>query len=223
MSKKAITGWLVQTPLAVGLLFAGWGFDGLGGFFAHPARAGLLILVSINLIWIFAWRLEVQAFRRGEKAPKRQPLTLGVVLALGMSLIFFLPYADRCGLLTLPGPDSLRYLGLALYAAGNVIAFIALRELGRQYSGMVTLQKDHQLIQRGIYGVVRHPIYLRALVVAVALPLLFRSWLLLPAAVLMAIFVAARIRKEEHLLAEQFGEPYQAYCRRTWRLIPYVY
>ncbi|MEE8201002.1 MAG: isoprenylcysteine carboxylmethyltransferase family protein, partial [Candidatus Acidoferrales bacterium] len=85
------------------------------------------------------------------------------------------------------------------------------------------LQEDHRLVQSGIYGVIRHPIYLRALLVFVGLPLLFRSWLLLPMLLLGSLFVALRIRQEEKLLAGHFGAEFEAYRRRTWRLLPYLY
>ena len=48
-------------------------------------------------------------------------------------------------------------------------------------------------------------------------------WLALPALALGAVFAAARIRQEEKLLAEQFGVEFEAYRRRTWRLLPFVY
>ncbi|MFQ5695723.1 MAG: methyltransferase family protein, partial [Terriglobia bacterium] len=74
-----------------------------------------------------------------------------------------------------------------------------------------------------IYGVIRHPIYLRALLVFVGLPLVFRSWLLVPTLLLGSLFVTLRIRQEEKLLAEHFGAAFDAYRQRTWRLLPYLY
>ena len=100
---------------------------------------------------------------------------------------------------------------------------MALRALGKQYSGYVTLQDDHQLVQAGIYGVIRHPIYLRGLLMGLGLPLIFRSQLVFPFLAFIMVFAAVRIRQEEKLLAEQFGAEFDAYRRRTWRLLPYVY
>jgi protein-S-isoprenylcysteine O-methyltransferase Ste14 len=137
--------------------------------------------------------------------------------------MFLLPYGDRRGWLVHHGPDALRYLGLLLYAAGNALAFAAVKTLDKQYSGYVTLQDDHRLVQHGIYGVIRHPIYLRMLFVGVSVPLIFRSWLWVPFLLVIVGIVAYRIRAEEKLLAMQFGAEFEAYRRRTWRLIPFVY
>ena len=223
MTKKAIAGLVLQTLFAFGALFAGWGFDDLPGFFAHPARAGLIVVALATLVWVIAWRLDPQPFRRGTKPVGWQRLGLVLLLFFSLALVFFLSHADRGSLLTFDGAAFLRYVGLALYAGGNVISFYALRTLGRQYSGYVTLQDQHQLVTTGIYGVIRHPIYLRLLLVSLGLPLLFRSWLAVPALALGAWFASYRIGREEELLTEQFAEKYLDYCRRTRRLVPYLY
>lgn len=223
MTKKAIAGLVLQTVFAFGVLFAGWGYDDLRGFFGHPARAGLVVVAVATVIWIIAWRLDVQPFRKSTKPVGGQRLGLVLLLFTGLALVFFLSYADRRSLLTFVGADFLRYLGLGLYTGGNVISFYALRALGKQYSGYVTLQENHQLVVTGIYAFIRHPIYLRALMVFVGLPLLFRSWLVLPILALGVWFVAFRIGREEELLLENFGEQYRAYSSRTERLFPYLY
>ena len=212
-------------PLVVGLsfLFAGWGVDDVGGFVAHPARAGLLVVGLLGTVTALAWRLDLQMFRKGKRSVGRQRWLLAGVMVLMMGLIWFLPYGDRRGVLAFAGSEAMRYAGLALYTVGNLLALVSLRALGKQYSGYVTLQDNHELVQTGIYGLIRHPIYLRALLVAVGLPLIFRSQLVFPLLAFIVVFVAARIRQEEKLLAVQFGAEFEAYRRRTWRLLPFVY
>jgi len=220
---KAIVGLVLQTLLAFVLIFLAWGFDDWRGFFREPARAALVAVAVLNLVALFALRLDVQVFRKGQRPVGRQRALLPVIMLVGLSLVAFLPYADRRGVLTFESAGALRWLGLALYVAGNVLAFAAVKALGKQYSGYVTLQDGHRLVQEGVYGVIRHPIYLRALLVVVGLPLLFRSWLFLGMLPLGALFVGLRIRAEERLLAEEFGAEFDAYRRRTWRLLPYIY
>jgi protein-S-isoprenylcysteine O-methyltransferase Ste14 len=223
MTQKAAIRILLQFFLAFLVMFLAWGFDDLGGFLQHPARLGLLAVGVLSLILIFALRLDPEVFRKGTRPVGRQRWVLPVLMVIGLGLIFFLPYADRRGFLVFRDGDGLRYAGLLLYATGNGLAFAALRSLGKQYSGYVTLQEDHRLVQTGLYSVIRHPIYLRALLVAVGIPLIFRSWLWIALLLLIIPFVATRIRQEERLLADQFGAEFEDYRRRTWRLIPYLY
>jgi protein-S-isoprenylcysteine O-methyltransferase Ste14 len=218
-----MAGLVVQTLAAFALLFAGWGFDDLGGFFSHPARAGFVGVALATLVWVFAWRLDLTPFRPGARPVGWQRAGLLLLFLSAISLVYFLAYADRHGIFTFTSLDFLRYLGLALYTGGNAVALFAVRALGKQYSGYVTLQEGHQLIDTGIYAVIRHPIYLRVLMVSAGLPLLFRSWLFLPALVLGVLFAHYRISREERLLAETFGQRYVDYCARTKRLLPGLY
>ncbi len=126
-------------------------------------------------------------------------------------------------MLTFGGAGWLRYAGLVLDAGGTAIVLLAVRTLGKQYSAYITLQEDHELVQTGIYGLIRHPIYLRALLASLGLPLIFRSWLAVPLPLLTFLFVWIRIRQEQDLLAGRFGADFEAYRRRTWCLIPYLY
>jgi protein-S-isoprenylcysteine O-methyltransferase Ste14 len=223
MSKKNLLILSAQAALGFTLLLTGWGWDDLDGFLRHPARAGFLAVGLLSLFLVFAFRLDVQVFRKGKRPLGRQRWWVAVVMLCALFFVWFLPHADRRSLLTFAGADLVRYLGLGLYTGGNALAFLAVRILGKQYSAYVTLQENHQLVTTGIYGLIRHPIYLRALMVSVGLPLLFRSWLVPFFFLLVSVFVGLRIRSEERLLAAKFGAEFDAYRRRTWRLLPYLY
>ncbi|HEX7742703.1 MAG TPA: methyltransferase, partial [Sphingobium sp.] len=71
--------------------------------------------------------------------------------------------------------------------------------------------------------VIRHPSYLGLLVNALGWALVFRSGVGVLLAALMLIPVVARIRAEEALLLSEFGAPYEAFRRRTWRMVPGLY
>ena len=75
----------------------------------------------------------------------------------------------------------------------------------------------------GIYATIRHPSYLGLLMTAVGWVLVFRSGVGLIIAALFVPIILGRIRAEERLLAVQFGAEYDAYRKRTSRLIPGVY
>lgn len=220
---KTALGLLAQVVLGVGLMLTGWGWEDWRGFFAHPARAALLGVTLLGVVPVLTGWVDAQVFRKGKRPVGRQRWLLAGVMVVMLGLIWFLPYGDRRRVLVFAGSEAIRYGGLALYTAGNALALVALRALGKQYSGYVTLQDDHQLVQTGIYAVIRHPIYLRALLMGLGLPLIFRSQLVFPFLVFLAVFVAVRIRQEEKLLAEQFGAEFEAYRRRTWRLLPYLF
>lgn len=87
----------------------------------------------------------------------------------------------------------------------------------------MAIQPGHELLTSGVYSVIRHPSYSGLLINALGWAFAFRSGvgLLLTASLIPPLL--ARIRAEETLLRTQFGDAYDAYCRRTSRLIPGLY
>jgi protein-S-isoprenylcysteine O-methyltransferase Ste14 len=79
------------------------------------------------------------------------------------------------------------------------------------------------LVTNGIYSVIRNPSYLGLLVSMLGWALAFRSGVGVLLVALILPPLVARIRAEERLLRTQFGGEYDAYCARTWRLIPALY
>ncbi|MGA7629535.1 MAG: isoprenylcysteine carboxylmethyltransferase family protein, partial [Terriglobales bacterium] len=150
-----------------------------------------------------------------------QSFQLGVLVILSLSLLWFLPFADRRSILTLR-QDYWRYLGLLLCCIGVAVRVLALKTLGEYFSAYATLQPNHRLVRHGIYASIRHPLYLSLLLAPAGLALVFGSSLALPIFALASIFVIDRIRKEEHLLAAHFGLVFEDYRRHTWKLVPFV-
>jgi len=88
---------------------------------------------------------------------------------------------------------------------------------------LVAIQPGHTLVTSGVYGVIRHPSYLGLLVNSLGWALAFRSGVGVPLTVRNIPPLLARMRAEETLLLTQFGDEYDAYCRRTSRVIPGLY
>jgi protein-S-isoprenylcysteine O-methyltransferase Ste14 len=88
---------------------------------------------------------------------------------------------------------------------------------------LVAIQPGHTLVTTGLYGAIRYPSYLGLLVNSLGWTLAFRSGVGVLLTALVIPPLVARIRAEERLLRSHFGGEYEAYRRRTWRLIPGFY
>jgi protein-S-isoprenylcysteine O-methyltransferase Ste14 len=209
---------IVVASLAyLGLAVLGWG--GFAAFFSDPART-VLAIVGFLLAG-------VALFSRGNISPgereDRANRWVLVAFALIGLLSAYLPaYTDRNDIWTLDG-NFIRWLGVALFAAGGALRLWPVFVLGRRFSGLVAIQPGHELVTSGVYGVIRHPSYLGLLVNLLGWGLAFRSIVGLLLTVLTVPPLLARIRAEERLLRAQFGSKYDAYRSRTWRLIPGLY
>jgi protein-S-isoprenylcysteine O-methyltransferase Ste14 len=200
-----------------GLAVLGWG--GFAAFFSHPAR----IALTIALFALSGAAL----FSGGNLSPGVREDRANRWVIVAFSLIGFLAgylpaYTDRKEFWTLDG-DSIRWLGVVLFAAGGALRLWPVFVLGRRFSGLVAIQPGHTLVTSGVYGIIRHPSYLGLIVNSLGWALAFRSGVGVLLTALMIPPLLARIRAEEALLRTQFGSEYDAYCRRTPRLIPGVY
>ena len=102
-----------------------------------------------------------------------------------------------------------------------VFSWTAARALGKHWRIEAGLSADHELVQSGPYGVVRHPIYTSMLFVIVATCVMLAPLYLLPLSVsLYAVGTEIRVRAEEQLLAERFGGSFERYRQRVPAYVP---
>ena len=214
--KMAFTN-MAATLVYLGLAVLGWG--GFAAFFSHPA----LIAVTVATLLMAAASL----FTTGNVSPGvcEDRSNRWVIAAFGLIglLVAFLPaYADRKGFWILDG-EVIRWIGVGLFAVGGALRIWPVFVLGPRFSGLVAIQPGHTLVTTGIYGTVRNPSYLGLLVNSLGWAFAFRSGvgLLLTAALIPPL--VARMNAEEALLRTAFGDEYEAYRARTWRLIPWLY
>jgi protein-S-isoprenylcysteine O-methyltransferase Ste14 len=216
-TQKLVLATIVATLVYLGLAILGWG--GFAAFFSHPARIVLtVVLFALSVAALFS----EGNLSTGEREDRANRWVLAAFSVLGLLLAYLPAYTDRMELWVLDG-DGVRWLGVVLFAAGGVVRLWPVFVLGRRFSGLVAIQPGHTLMTNGIYGVIRHPSYLGLLVGTLGWALAFRSGIGIILTVLIIPPLLARIHSEEALLHSQFGEEYEAYRSRTWRLIPGLY
>jgi protein-S-isoprenylcysteine O-methyltransferase Ste14 len=114
----------------------------------------------------------------------------------------------------------LMWLGAAMTLAGLLFAIWARLYLGKNWSGMVTVKHDHELIRTGPYRLVRHPIYAGILLALTGTTLCRRNlWGFLGVALVwLGLWLKSRL--EERFLVETFGAQYDVYRRTTGGILP---
>lgn len=126
--------------------------------------------------------------------------------------------------LEIAGSNAIRYFGLGVIYIGIVVRLIAVISLGKFFTVDVTIRKDHQLKKNGLYQYLRHPSYFASLQSFAGFGLSLNNWLsLLLVIVAVTTVFMIRIKIEEKVLIEQFGEEYLEYRRHVKGLIPFVW
>jgi protein-S-isoprenylcysteine O-methyltransferase Ste14 len=208
---------LLSSAAWLALAVAGWG--GFTGFFSHPA---LIALAGVTAGLVGTALFTSGNISSGRLEDRSNRWVFIPVTAIGLLSGFVPAYTDRIGLWTLDG-DAIRWLGVALFAAGGTLRILPVFVLGRRFSGLVAIQPGHTLVTTGIYGAIRNPSYLGLLVMLLGWALAFRSSLGVLLTILIIPPLIARMSAEERLLRSEFGAEYEEYRARTARLIPHVY
>ena len=146
-------------------------------------------------------------------------------LSLMTAAAFILIFSDRThsGVLDrhiFPPSDVLMIAAVVLTWSGIAIAIWARRHLGENWSGRITLKAGHELIRTGPYAFFRHPIYSGLDLAALGGVLAVNRWRALAGFILILITFSIKARKEERLLATQFGPAFDEHCRQTGFLLP---
>lgn len=176
-------------------------------------------LILHKVIW------EVLRKKADEKPTESQSLGLTAVKAvkiaillgiIGQTLLPFdlLPLADD--------PFNLRVAGTIIYTLGLLTAIAARFQLGDNWANIETGQvlQTQQVVARGIYGFIRHPIYTGDLLLLLGLELALNSWLVFGLLLLAPVVMLKAINEEKMLVRELSG--YDAYRARTKRFIPFI-
>jgi protein-S-isoprenylcysteine O-methyltransferase Ste14 len=121
--------------------------------------------------------------------------------------------------------DSQSYLwvGMLMTMAGVAFAIWARLILGRNWSGMVTVKQDHELIRRGPYALVRHPIYTGIAFAGIGTAIFYGEISGLIVIVAMLSVLLHKMKVEERFMTEQFGSAYTDYQEKTKAFLPLVW
>ena len=185
------------------------------------------IYLYIQWTWIATGSVWLAASLATKRTARAQSMNSRVIHVAIMAAAFVLLFSSKVATGALawrfvPASTAIAWAGFAITATGCGFAIWARLLLGSNWSGNVTVKQDHQLVRRGPYTVVRHPIYSGGLLgilgtalaigevrALLALALAFAGWL-------------TKSRLEEAFMTQQFGAAYTEYQREVKALIPFV-
>jgi protein-S-isoprenylcysteine O-methyltransferase Ste14 len=203
--------------------------DAFGTFCQKQPKNNMDIFTAIYFLALvieIIIRAPLNKRRRQEKMSERritnQEMLILSLLLLGgfiMPLIYaatnWLDFANY----TLPMWAG--WLGVLLLAGAIFIFWRAHADLGLNWSPTLEIREKHELITRGIYGIIRHPMYASQWLLAIAQPLLLQNWIAGFLNLLAFIpFYVLRVKAEEQMMLDSFGAQYQEYMKKTGRVLP---
>jgi protein-S-isoprenylcysteine O-methyltransferase len=182
------------------------------------AIAGLLLWLGYEVTLRRRTSSEAASLR-GSDTDRGSTWLLVAAYALAIVLIVGLSWSGVGSL-----PVGARWVGVLMMATGLGLRAWGMTVLGRFYTRTLRVVGDQQMVTTGPYQLIRHPGYTGSLLVWTGFCLGGGNWIaLVTVAVLTLAAYGWRIRSEERLLVDTFGEEYTRYQRHTARLVPFVY
>jgi protein-S-isoprenylcysteine O-methyltransferase Ste14 len=176
-----------------------------------------ILFAVIWLLAAFSTKQSVYQESRVQRLRYAIPILLGgFLLAKGHRL------PDPLNLRVIPHVEALAWTGIVLCIAGFAFCIWARFTLGRNWSGLVTLKAGHELIVRGPYSLVRHPIYTGLLAMFVATVIVLGHVAGIVAMPFVFVSIWIKLRGEEKVMLKQFPNEYAAYQQRVKRIIPFI-
>lgn len=216
---KAITAFLLGLLTTGAMLFLPAGTLAYYGAWLFV----FLLFTPIFIVGIVLFLRNPALLRKRLEMKERDKEQRGVVSLSGLLLVFSLVLSGfdfRFGWSLVP--NAVVVLASVLLLVGYVLYAEVLRE-NVYLSRVVEVQEGQIVIDTGLYGIVRHPMYLAVSLLYIAIPLVLGSWWALLPMSLCVLLLLVRIKNEELLLHQ--GLPgYTEYTKRVqYRMIPFLW
>ena len=216
---SALTKYLLGFVLVGAMLFlSAWTLDYPGAWlFLGLLFVPMLLMGAVMLLKAPTLLRERLDGKEKEKAQKGVVALAGLMFPIGFVLSAFdFRYGwSRVPLWLVIAASAFFLVGYAAYAE-------VMRE-NTYLSRTVKVQEGQKVISTGLYGVVRHPMYLATLLMFLPMPLILGSLLSFAVFLLYPFLIAKRILGEEELLKQELAG-YADYCQTVrWRLVPYIW
>ena len=205
-----LVGALLFLPAGAFDLWQAWLL--IGALFIPMFIAGLVMM------WKNPALLRKRLNAREEQAEQKAVVALSGLMFLAAFVLAGLNRRFRWIVL----PDAVSWAAVAVFLIAYALYAEVLRE-NAYLSRTIEVQEDQKVVDTGLYGIVRHPMYMATIFLFLSMPLILGS--ILSFAVMLGYIpvIALRIRNEEAVL-EQGLEGYSEYKRRIqYRVIPFLW
>ena len=210
LSGMLIVGLVLFLPAGSWSYFNGWLF------------CGLLFLPMLVLGALLLWKAPALLEKRLNTKEQEKPQ----MAVVAVSSLLFLAAFVAAGLDFRFGWTHVPIWLVCLAAVLQLAAYGLYAEVMREnawLSRTVEVQENQKVIDTGLYGIVRHPMYTSTILLFLAMPLVLGSWVSFAIMLLFPVVIVFRIRNEEKVLEAGLAG-YREYKQRVrYRLLPFIW
>jgi protein-S-isoprenylcysteine O-methyltransferase Ste14 len=179
---------------------------------------GLITEIAIRAPYQKTWKSGVMTYQAKSPTERAMLALLGLVsfvIPLIYSVTGWLDFANY------NLPVWAGWVGAVILAAAIWVFTLGHRDLKANWSPTLEIRKDQTLVTSGIYAHIRHPMYASQWLWVIAQALLLQNWLAGPLNfVFFIFFYLIRVKPEEKMMLDTFGDEYREYMNKTGGVIP---
>ena len=162
------------------------------------------------------------AAKTDQRASMTENLLLGLLTMVMMVVPLIYSVTNWLDFANYSLPGWLGWAGVLLLAGSLLVFARAHIDLKDNWSPTIEIHSGHTLVTNGIYRFIRHPMYASQLLWALAQILLLQNWLAGPLHLVFFVpFYLLRVRAEEKMMLDTFGEPYRLYAKKVGGVFPW--
>jgi protein-S-isoprenylcysteine O-methyltransferase Ste14 len=186
------------------------------------------IIILLNIVATFG--ANVSGAQRGLKSkvlvakdkPKtylqKLPLLLSAFTIIALIFAAFqigtLEYVEKL--------NPVRYSGLIVYLFFSWFQIWAFKALGENYTQEIMIKKDHQLVTKGPFKIIRHPQYLSQILLDLGAAAATLSYVVFALTIVEIPFIIMRAIVEEKMMTRYFGSRFEEYKKKTGFILPFI-
>lgn len=185
-----------------------------------------IVIAIIWAVFLIFWLVSSFTAKRIARRESRAGVGRRVLIGLVAYFLFFRAADPAFGVLShrfLPDYIRIAWIGAIMTALGVLIAVWARVHIGKYWSATIALKSDHQLIRTGPYARVRHPIYTGILLALAGTAVAIGRYAALVGLAIYVVVFWIKARKEEALLAGEFGPAFEEHRRSTGFFLPKLF
>lgn len=222
LNKKAFGGlFFLVICLALSLFLPAWTLDYWQAWIFLAIFSASVLAITVYLMKKDPKLLErrVNAGPGAEKKTSQKIIQFIAQIAFIAVLVF--PSVDHRFAWSVV-PPYIVVVGDVLVALGLLIVFFVFRE-NTFTSAIIDVSPEQEVISTGPYALVRHPMYIGALVMLLGVPLALGSWWGLLAIIPITLVIVWRLLDEEKFLAKNLSGYLEYQNKVKYRLVPFIW
>lgn len=179
---------------------------------------GFVAYMGIRAVFERRTRGSTKTVRRFDTCER---ILLGLVISTSLLLPALYLFTPLLSFADYRLPEFAPWCGVVLMGLAIWLFWRSHADLGLNWSVTLELREGHQLVTRGVFRSIRHPMYASTWLFCLAQGLLLENWLAgWSLLVAFAALYFVRTPREEQMMWEAFGDEYREYMRQTGRLLP---